>query len=375
MERVAWDVVVGLAASGHSIHIVTTMPPKGGGLPSFGTGVSIEYVAGTSPGRYSRAWWRGSRGAFLAHTGRDSFDVVFSVSASARSVLPLLNGMPAVMQAHGTSLGEFLSKLRSGSLFSYVTAWRNFMNIPRDISMFKRFSRIVAVGSAVYCSLQSPITRSSVRDRLTVIPNGVDVGLFSPDLAMRQRIRERLGIPTDARVVVWTSRLHRQKGCHLAVEAVATLKDSRIVLLVVGDGPEMRSLQRHVKRLRLADRVVFTGNVPSSGVPELLAAGDAFIFTTLRDEGLPLNVLEAMAMNLPCILSKKLITVIDGVESVEGIYPVDPFVSSEVAKGIVFALREHAAERRTFVERLYSKDLMVSRYEQLLTEVVHQCVG
>jgi glycosyltransferase involved in cell wall biosynthesis len=137
----------------------------------------------------------------------------------------------------------------------------------------------------------------------------------------------------------------------------------------------MRSLQRHVKRLRLADRVVFTGNVPSSGVPELLAAGDAFIFTTLRDEGLPLNVLEAMAMNLPCILSKKLITVIDGVESVEGIYPVDPFVSSEVAKGIVFALREHAAERRTFVERLYSKDLMVSRYEQLLTEVVHQCVG
>ena len=369
MERVAADIVTGLADRGHSIHIVTTRPPMGIVPPISPPGVTIEYVPGTLPGRYSRQWWRGSRAAFLHHLKKERFDVIFSVSAGARSVLPVSDGVPSIMQAHGTSLSEFLSKLRSHKMRAFITSWWNFFNIPNDVVMFRRFTKIVAVGQAVKNSLQIPLLRSAVEDRLAVIPNGVDTDRFFPDCRMRERTRGRLRIPADAQVLVWSSRLHRQKGCHLAIAALSSLRDSNIVLLVLGDGPERRSLQEDARRLNVADRVVFAGNVEPDLVQEWLAAGDAFVFTTLRDEGLPLNVLEAMAMNLPCVLSRRLLSVIEGVENVRGVYPVDPLVQKNIAAAFVAVMSTHGTESRTFIQRFFSKEMMVSRYETLLAEV------
>ncbi|MDH3258948.1 MAG: glycosyltransferase, partial [Deltaproteobacteria bacterium] len=123
MEHVAWDVATGLAERGHKIKVITTATRNGNRctIPvDVADRFTVEYLDTTRPGQYSRRWWEESRAAYLQAKDRFKPDIVFSISAGARSVLPLLEGIPSVIQVHGTSLGELLSKIRSGSGRSLV---------------------------------------------------------------------------------------------------------------------------------------------------------------------------------------------------------------------------------------------------------------
>ena len=108
MQRVAWDLATGLAERGHQVKVVTTATADGRhtAIPAeLSDRLAVEHLHHTRPARYSRSWWREGRAAYLR--GREEGlrpDVVLSVSAGAWSVLPLLGTVPAVLQAHGTSI-------------------------------------------------------------------------------------------------------------------------------------------------------------------------------------------------------------------------------------------------------------------------------
>jgi len=328
------------------------------------------------------------------------------------SVLPLLGKVPLVMQAHGTLFGEIRSKLRTGHILSMASSLKNLMVLPRDLLFYRRLKTVVAVGPVVYNTLRHPLIRLVLpENRIIMIPNGVDTELFKPDSGEKEKIRSQLSIPQNVKVLVWASRLHRQKGAHLALEALARLNRDDVWFLVIGDGPEKKKLQQQADELGILDHVIFTGEVPHDCLPSFLSAGDTFIFTTIRDEvGLPLNLLEAMALDLPCVISKHLSRSIDSIEDVKGIYfsvptnttdvtqgisealydnskerrafieehltkfiehvkgvyPVQPRNMSGIVEGISKALCDRSNGRRSFVEAYYSKKLMLSRYEDLL---------
>jgi glycosyltransferase involved in cell wall biosynthesis len=371
MELVAWDMAKGLAERKHNVKIITTstvnnIPYK---IPEdLRHRLTIEYLEKTKPGRYSRQWWKASRRAYVIEKNRFVPDVIVSISAGARSVLPILSKIPAIMQAHGTSWGEFISKIRSSQFISMIVSIRNLMWIPLDLVMYRRFRKVVAVGPKVYNALEHPLVRWALpKDGLIMIPNGIDTELFRPNHDTRLRIRRKMGIPEKTKVIVWASRLHRQKGAHLALKAFAELKSPDIRFLVIGDGPERHALELQSKTLLVADRVVFVGQVDHSYLPALLNCGDVFIFTTIRGEGFPLNVLEALSVNLPVVVSKNLAGPLEGAE---GIYPVNPTDTKNVSKAIQNAFLSDGSGR-FFIENHYSRKTMLDRYELILKEMVN----
>jgi glycosyltransferase involved in cell wall biosynthesis len=371
MELVAWDVAKGLAERKHNVKIITTS--TGNSIPykipeDLRHQLAIEYLEKTKPGRYSRRWWKDSRRAYVIEKKRFIPDVVISISAGARSVLPLLREIPAIMQAHGTSWGEFISKIHSGRFISMIFSIRNLIWIPLDLVMYHRFRKVVAVGPKVYNALEHPLVRWALpKDGMIMIPNGIDTELFRPDHDTRLRIRKKMGIPEKTKVIIWASRLHRQKGAHLALRAFSELKSPDIWFLVIGDGPERSALEFQSKTLRVADRVVFVGQVDHSYLPALLNCGDVFLFTTIREEvGFTLNVLEALSVNLPVVVSSYLAGLFEGVE---GIYPVNPTDTKTVSKAIENAFLSDGSGR-FFIENHYSRETMLDRYELILKEVV-----
>jgi glycosyltransferase involved in cell wall biosynthesis len=134
------------------------------------------------------------------------------------------------------------------------------------------------------------------RDRIEVIPNGIDAAELRYDPAARQAVRARLGIPADAPVVGAVGRLVPTKRFDVLVRAMAGVPDA--TLLLVGDGPERASLATLAGELGLGARVVLAGAAPHAG--ELLSAMDVFAAPSTQ-ETFGLAVLEALAAGLPAL--------------------------------------------------------------------------
>jgi glycosyltransferase involved in cell wall biosynthesis len=120
----------------------------------------------------------------------------------------------------------------------------------------------------------------------------------------RSDLRESMAIPQDVYLWITVGRLTRQKGVALLIEAFRSLQNrngSRPMLLIVGEGEERYDLERRAVEGGLVDHVRFLGN--RSDVPELLAASDAFVLSSLWEGG-PLVVLEAMAAGLPVVATR-----------------------------------------------------------------------
>ncbi len=137
------------------------------------------------------------------------------------------------------------------------------------------------------------------------IRNSVDLVDFDPG-ASGLSIRQEFGIPVEAKVLGMTSRLSREKGQHILLDAVALLKRrfSDLFVLLVGDpifaddAEAPRCLREMAERLGISGRVLFTGF--RRDVPRLYGAMDIFVLAT-DAEPCGRVLIEAMAMAKPVI--------------------------------------------------------------------------
>lgn len=152
-----------------------------------------------------------------------------------------------------------------------------------------------------------------------------------------QDIRSIYGLPEDCGLLVSVGELAPGKNHLVAIEAMAELRDLNMVYLICGTGRMEEKLRRKVQELHLEKQVCFAGYVEN--VPELLQQCDCFFFPSGR-EGLPVAVMEAMAVGLP-VIAADIRGVHDLIEHTKGGYLARSFHPSEYA----------AKVRRLFTEK------------------------
>ncbi len=171
---------------------------------------------------------------------------------------------------------------------------------------FRRMNRVFSVReSAVdrYAKLYPDMA-----GKFAFIPTWVDTSVFHalPDSADRQNIRagirRKLGIPLDARVLIFVGRLDRQKDPLLLLEAFQTAlaRGSDLFLVYVGDGALRSALEAALRAAQLSQRVMLTGALDRAAIAEALHAADLFVLSSAY-EGMPIAVLEALASGLPVV--------------------------------------------------------------------------
>ncbi len=130
------------------------------------------------------------------------------------------------------------------------------------------------------------------------VNKGVDAELFRPDGADR---RAAFGLETK-HVVLSVARLVPLKNLRLLVDAFRIVRaaDPDAHLLVVGEGPEARALERHAADEGVAGSVTFAGYVPHDETPDFYRSADVFTLSSDFDNS-PNVVLEAMASGLPVV--------------------------------------------------------------------------
>lgn len=151
----------------------------------------------------------------------------------------------------------------------------------------------------------SPIARMLREYGITtptyVIPTGLDLNT-ARDEEVRSRLRQELGIPQDARVLLYVGRLAKEKNLGLLLGAFDKLaaKYGDLYLLIVGGGPFESGCRALAAELAHSQRVVFTGYIPREQVASYYSVGDIFAFPSTTDtQGVV--ICEALGAGLPCV--------------------------------------------------------------------------
>jgi glycosyltransferase involved in cell wall biosynthesis len=190
----------------------------------------------------------------------------------------------------------------------------------------------------------------------------------------RGEMRRKLGIPQGSIVVLTVRRLVYKNGIDTLIESanLAVKKNSKIVFLAVGKGPDFNNVQVRIKQLGIESNFKLTGFVKDEDLPLYYNTADLFVLPSKSGEGLPLVALEAMACGLPVVATN-----VGGIrEIMNNKYGklVPPNNADLLANAIIeFAGMDFSSrkiELRAMVEQKFSWDANVERLIEIYEELI-----
>lgn len=278
----------GLAVRGHTLHVVTT-GLHNRAVVTTENGVTYHFLP-TQSGKYRPKFFHLTRQFVRDHAA----DVVWGQGWAGEGVATLRQRPPLVSILHGTAHGELQTRLRqwrspNHALRIPLMAWRHL----RWRNHLTRAACLIAVSDEVANDVATIPNAAPT----TVVVNGIDVERFQSGDGVS--IRTRYGIPPDVKLLVGIGRMSFEKGFQLAINAAEQLPNTH--LLLVGAGDDRAALQQMATQSTARGRISFTGYLPNQQLPDVLAAADLCLLPTLRNEGLPITLLEAMASGTPIV--------------------------------------------------------------------------
>lgn len=220
------------------------------------------------------------------------FDVLWSIMAS-------YGGFAALRYKKRNQSVPFLLTLQEGD-----SKWHIYKHVWWCWPYFKKIFTSADAIQAISYYLKRWAEEVGSHCLIRVIPNGVDVARFvSATVALsdeeKARVREEIGIPHDAKVVISVSRLVKKNGLDHLIQSL-TLLPSNTNLVIAGSGELEQNLKQLAERTGLHNRVHFVGDVGHSLLPQYLVIADVFCRPSLS-EGLGTAFLEAMAAGVPVV--------------------------------------------------------------------------
>jgi len=306
-ETQAQLLAEGLIAQGHSVIILTRRSDVSLKTHERYGDVDVYRLAPSGVGQLKKWGLLFSSIPMLIRL-RHQWDLIFVSGYRIIGLPAVLIGRffrkPVVLKAdsQGEMSGAFfesgLKKLglaRSALLFRLFLALRNV--ILKKANAF----------SAISLDIASEWLSSGVpANRIHLIPNGVDTTRFAPvEPRQKASLREKLELPQDTKIAIFTGRLVSYKGLPLLLRVWKEIrcKHENVLLLLAGTGGLdihncEAELREYVKSAGLEKQVIFLGAVQN--VPEYLQAADLFAFPTEND-AFPSSIVEAMACALPVV--------------------------------------------------------------------------
>jgi glycosyltransferase involved in cell wall biosynthesis len=277
------DLLAGLSRD--EFDLTVAGPPGGGAVPLFES-LGVDFVP--------------------VHADRLSFSTLRSVIRLARE------RRIEVIHSHGKGAGLYghIASRWTGARSIHTFHGIHYRDYPLGVrGLYLSMERFLARSRFAVIHVSESQFREAERlslespERRHIIVNATDYAVVQGLVAGGSPSRHELGLDPSALVLGTVARFDRVKGLDVLLEAFARVLE--IVptgqLLLVGGGPEDSRLRDQVRRLGIAERVVFAGPRPESA--RCLPAMDLYV-TASRREGLPLAVLEAMAGGLAVVATR-----------------------------------------------------------------------
>jgi glycosyltransferase involved in cell wall biosynthesis len=140
-------------------------------------------------------------------------------------------------------------------------------------------------------------------DKISVIPNGVDIKMFHPEC--KTKMRKVLSIPENRKAILSVGSLVPRKGFDILLTAFHRLcqECGDVHLYIIGEGPSRANLRRQIKKLQLTAHVTLLGEVRNEGLTTWYNAADVSCLASSR-EGWPNVIMESLACGTPVVATR-----------------------------------------------------------------------
>ncbi len=274
------------AALGHNVALFSISPKPAIPVPGVET---RTYTPRTKLHLPARSLWRDIR------AWRPDVVHIHSLYVPANALLAhrlRRRGIPYVVTPHGAT-------------DDHVTLRRSYVKRPYRALIERPTLNRAAFVHAI--ADQESIKDYGVRSPVVIAPNGIDFASVPRDLDQRA-CRARMAVGNGTRLALFLGRLDRfHKGLDLLINAFADAAPhaEELVLFLVGPehGDSRRVLADLAVRRGVASRVVFRGPAFGGDKFDLLGAADFVVHPSRWEAGVPISVLEALAVGRPCLLS------------------------------------------------------------------------
>ncbi len=182
----------------------------------------------------------------------------------------------------------------------YLPWWENQLYILLEKAAARCSDSILCVADAMRKqALAAGVGRS---EQYRIVYSGMEIGGYLKAGKERRPWREKLGISPNEIVVTKIARLFELKGHKYVIEAAPDIisKCPEVKFLFVGDGILRPQLEKKVHELGLDDHFIFTGLLPPSDIPFIVAATDILVHASLR-EGLPRVAVQGLLGGKPVV--------------------------------------------------------------------------
>ena len=215
---------------------------------------------------------------------------------------------PDIVHAHYLTGYKAMAALTGFHPF-VVTAWGSDILVAPRESRMARWTAKHALKRAdlITCDaehIKRPLVELGAKpERIKIINFGIDTHQFRPKRGS-ERIRKKLRMPRSPMVISL-----RALDPHYDIESLIksipmVLKEiPDTVFVIAGEGPQERSLTKLGKSLGVSDNIRFVGQIPNDELPEYLGLADVYVSTALLDAGLAASTAEAMACEVPVVIT------------------------------------------------------------------------
>ena len=194
-----------------------------------------------------------------------------------------------------------------GQLLPWALRQKSWKKIPYLTLVGRRYLNGAA---ALHCTdpvEANALANLGIRSPTFLIPNALDASRFV-SLPERGSLRESLGIPREAAVLLFLGRLHRIKRPDIAVEALAAAQTlGREVHLIIA-GPDEEQLAPRLmaqgRRLSCEARLHMVGMLQGEKILQSLADADLLLMPSAIQESFGMSALEALAAGMPILTSE-----------------------------------------------------------------------
>jgi glycosyltransferase involved in cell wall biosynthesis len=318
------------------------------------SGAAVEAIDyGEGPGHYYRTLRR-----LVTRFSITTAHILFFDYFSAVPWIARLCGIPVVIYEMQNS-GEFRA-----------TSWKRSLLRLRTKIMTRPVSKVIAISEFVKSQM---LAAGVPQGKIVVRYLGVDTDRFVPNRRAREEWAERFAVRSDELILSTVSYLRPFKNPQVLIEASRELVERNVParLFVAGDGDMLPDLKALAKRLGVADRVHWLGNV--SDPKTLLQASDIFVLASVG-EAFGLVLTEAMACEVPVVGSRSgsLMEVVEDGRTGLLATPLDAVAFAEKIERLsrdLHARREMAVQARHRVRTHFTVEIavlgLISIYESL----------
>ena len=228
--------------------------------------------------------------------GKD-FDVLHAYDVAPYAYLHLKNRAPVLYQPFGNeglnmpkwvkrnALLKFYDRFWAGPVWRYCGSHAELVAAEGDFQV-EEIMNLYGIG----------------RDRISIIPVGVDSSFIKGRLKARRISQGHLGLTDNDFVLLSVNALRPEKGISYLIDAFDILRHrlEHAKLVIIGAGIEERRITDKIRRYNLTDSVRHLKNVPEDSLYDYYALADVYISPTLQHDFI-LGILEAEVCGLPVV--------------------------------------------------------------------------